>query len=107
MPNIICIATHPTKDEAAKLLGLHTYDTALPQPWLDDIVAKVKPREKPSVDFYRLVLSSFVWCYDDSWLGYPYPLTVRAFAWLKAYDEIQGSHYTEELSRQYSVLDIA
>jgi hypothetical protein len=107
MPNIICIATHPTKDEAAKLLGLKTYDTALPQPWLDDIVAAVKPKEKSSVDFYSLVLSSFVWCYDDSLMGLPYPLTVRAFGWLKAYDDLVGTHYTDELLHRYNVLDIA
>lgn len=100
--NILIVQEKVNKDRAAQLLGLEVYDTALPQEWLDQFVYIL--RKKQPVD-YHLVLSSFVWCYDNgSFMGYPYPLTVQAFAFLKLYDQLTGSSYTS--SETYNVLEV-
>jgi hypothetical protein len=92
-----------TKKEAAELLGLQTYDAALPQKWLDDFVDYLI-RSLKKFDVYDRVLSSFVWCYDGgSVMGYPRPLTNQAFDWLQGYDITNGTHYADP---EYTVLEI-
>ena len=99
--NIIQVHHHPSKESAARILGLRTYDAALPQQWLDEFVKKVE------VD-YHLVLSSFVWSYDHCLMGHPYPLTLNAFCWLKKHDVLTGTRYSDEYrDHVYNVLDIA
>lgn len=53
-----------TVDEAAKAAGLTSYDCALPQSWVDACYNR-------GLD----VRGHFVWCYDDSLMGYPHPIT--------------------------------
>jgi hypothetical protein len=65
-----------TKEEAAKMIGLKVYDTALPQQWLDVVVKEHNLN-------YNLVLSNIVWCYDGSLMGFPCPLTVEGCAVLQ------------------------
>jgi len=86
-----------SKENACKLLAIRTYDTALPQQWLNDIT------EKTGAD-YHLVLSSVVWCYDISPLGVPRPLTKSIIPILNNYDKIKGFHYMD--NENYTVLDI-
>ena len=51
--------------EAAKARGLQTFDTALPQAWVDKM-------HKRGMD----VRGHFVWCYDGPGIfGYPHPIT--------------------------------
>jgi hypothetical protein len=108
MPNIIQ-ARHArvTKSEAAELCGLKTYDTALPQGWLDKFADTVKKFMvgPMSVDAYDLILSSFVWGYDHSLMGAPVPLTETAYALLKLHDNIFGSSYSDESpTHSYTVI---
>ena len=77
-----------TKDEAAKLLGLKVYDTALPQSWLDETCLQIHAKfvadhqEVPPY-IYRTIQSGAVWCYDEgSIFGYPVALTDKAHALL-------------------------
>lgn len=87
-----------SKDEAAKLLGLTTYDCALPQFWLDRAV------EITLADYYQ-VLSSFVWAYDKGQaFGHPHPLTVQAYAWLNKIDQEEGTSYSD---RSFNVLQLS
>jgi len=61
-----------TTDRAAAL-GLHTYDTALPQTWADDVRVVM---EQSFMAKYASVFGHFVWCYDgNSIYGYPVPIT--------------------------------
>ena len=66
-----------SKDEAAKLLRLKTYDTALPQGWVDRITAwGYDPR------------STVVWCYDQNVsFGLPVGLTTEAHKKLEEFAE--------------------
>lgn len=110
--NIIQAPHHsrPNKRDAAELLNIETYDTALPQRWLDEFVNEiVKVTGKPRDEIYGLALSSFVWCYDDSIMGYPYPMTITAYGWLKCYDIAKGTHYADECApaHQFNVLEFA
>jgi len=91
---------YPTKTEACNILGIKSYDTALPQPWLDVFIEVVSDKTN-----YDLSLSSYVWCYDnDSFSGYPHPLTLAAYAWLKAYDQRQKTNLADHI--QFDVLKI-
>ena len=61
----------------AEALGLEVYDTALPQPWVDQAYAET--------GIYPV--SHFVWCYDDfcgqrTTFGYPAALTREGVACL-------------------------
>lgn len=85
-----------TKGEAAEKLGLKVYDCALPQPWVEQAT---RVTETPM----DLICSSFVWCYDGSCMGYPYPLTVNAFNVLKTYDTKVGTNLTND---KFTVLEI-
>ena len=59
---------YQTVDERAQELGLKSYDTALPQPWVDNARA-----------FGLEVLGSFVWGYDTAGVfGGPVALTLEA-----------------------------
>ena len=77
-----------TKDEAAKLLGLKSFDTALPQNWLDETCLQVAAKfmsDKAEVpdDIYWTILGGTVWCYDEgSIFGYPVVLTEKAHTYL-------------------------
>lgn len=75
-----------TVQEAAELLGLKSFDTALPQIWLDDILLRmsITPCSKTFPENWKdLVLSGLVWCYDPddkgspSLFGYPVALTTK------------------------------
>lgn len=83
-----------TKDEAAKKKGLKVYDYALPQPWVDESVDKLRlkalkdqinndaPR-KASPEIYDTLVSGAVWCYDNSKIfGEPVAVTDEAQALL-------------------------
>jgi hypothetical protein len=72
-----------TKDDAAKALGLQTYDTALPQTWLDDLLLKLSLHAEDFPENWKdIVTSGLVWCYknakgESSLFGYPVALTVQ------------------------------
>jgi len=93
-----------TKSEAAKLLGLKSFDTALPQDWIDDFVegiaSKLKLDRHDKAKLYDKALSSLVWAYDGNPFGGPYPLTTDAVKLLEMHD----SSYA---SKEFSVLSIA
>ena len=70
------------KDEAAKLLGYKTYDTAVPQPWLDELYEILQPISASFPAAWKdIILSSIVWCYDDpyNFIGAPVVLTKVAY----------------------------
>jgi hypothetical protein len=77
-----------TVEDAAKLLGLKSFDTALPQTWLDDVlfrmsVANLTLNPKLPENWKDIILSGIVWCYDPTadgkpaLFGYPVALTVK------------------------------
>lgn len=97
-----------TKDQAAQALGIKTYDTALPQQWLDKFVDTLKdtPTAQTKGQQYvsSIILSSVVWSYDDAKIfGRPHPLTIPAFGWLKCHDQVAGTRYADDT---FNVLDI-
>jgi hypothetical protein len=108
--NIIHAPHHGVnKDQAAQVLGIKTYDCALPQPWVNQFVETLKDTPTAitkGIDYLSgMILSSFVWSYDDAKVfGRPHPLTIAAFGWLRCYDCKKGSHYSDE---NLNVLDIA
>lgn len=62
-------------DELAFMAGLKSYDTALPQDWVDGVVEHMA-KITGNVVFWP---SGFVWSYDDSSFGgEPIPLTTWA-----------------------------
>jgi len=73
-------ATKGDLAEEAKRKGLiKTYDTALPQQWVNEFMGKLGDDA-----FADVLTSSFVWAYDNkSVMGYPYPLTDKASEMLK------------------------
>lgn len=85
-----------TKDEAAKALGLQTYDTALPQTWVDNLLlhlALIAPHKGWPEAWSDLILSGLVWCYRDakgepSLFGYPVALTVQVLDMLTSAKDI-------------------
>jgi hypothetical protein len=95
--NIIRIYKNVSKDEAARILGLKVYDTALPQGWLDDILLKLaaSPSGRLGIlpkDICDIVVSGTVWCYDGGMLwGFPYALTERAYDWLNRVESFQSN----------------
>ncbi len=77
-----------TKAQAAELLGIKTYDTALPQPWLEEIAKNLSITSHSKSEVYDTILNSTVWAYDHKNLfGYPHPLTVKAYELLKENDK--------------------
>jgi hypothetical protein len=92
-----------SKSQAAQTLGLHTFDTALPQPWLDYFVSKVKDEGA-----YEKAVSNLVWAYDRSPVGgLPYPLTLQGYEVLRAIDEAAGTSFSiEQKGQTFRVLDI-
>jgi hypothetical protein len=109
MPNIMMVPHHLTKDQAAKLLGLQTYDCALPQPWLDRAakVLSAVGANTEGIGVYDMLLSSVVWSYDQAKLmGAPHPLTIKAWGYLKALDIHDGTNYVDEADELLNVLDI-
>jgi hypothetical protein len=106
MPNIIPVTDRPTKDVAARLCGLKTYDNALPQPWVDSAAESLA--HTAIKDVYDLLVSSIVWSYDQAKIfGAPHPLTLKAWALLKTLDMRTGTHYVDESDSLLTVLDIA
>jgi hypothetical protein len=73
---------------AEKVLGTATYDTALPQRWLDHVVAELRGKYA-----YHQVSCQFVWAYDDDRArhGRPCALTEEANEILTAINELMGS----------------
>lgn len=106
MPTIINTQKRISKRDAATLLGIKVYDTALPQQWLDCFVDNLK-QSGVKGELYDIILSGTVWCYDrDSFIGFPYPLTLEAFGLLKAHDMIYGSHYADETKNHFNVIGV-
>lgn len=66
--------------DADEYLAANTFDTALPQEWVDDVYAKTGVYPAPI----------FVWVYDQQarYWGRPYPLTDEARALLARYEEV-------------------
>lgn len=108
MPNIIGSCNRMTKDRAAKELGLKTYDTALPQQWLDNATEKLSSLSvNDKGELYDILLSSIVWSYDNSKIfGQPAPLTFTAWAWLRRLDGLVGTNYVDETKALINVLAI-
>jgi hypothetical protein len=74
-----------TKIEACEVLGLVTYDVAIPQSFFDQLLS-LAPDEHP--------LGHFVWCYDEAKLfGAPRPLTPRGIELLTKYNEVYKTQY--------------
>lgn len=75
-------------DQAAKALGLETYDTALPQDWVDAFSRNPAVKEaaqRLGVSDYPL--GQFVWCYDVArTFGEATPLTPAATKLLAVYN---------------------
>lgn len=98
-----------TKEEAAQLLGLKTYDTAIPQTWIDEVLVKIrkKHQDEPEYlpdDLYHIILGGVVWCYDGgSVFGYPVILTDKAYSFIK--EIITG--YEEYFNKQEIILHIS
>jgi len=68
LPSEADIGSKTTGDLAAELYPSMTYDTALPQPWVDRMADR-------GVD----VRGRFVWGYPKGTLaGFPFPLTLEA-----------------------------
>lgn len=73
-----------TKQEAAEKKGLKTYDTALPQDWVNGSVVKLKLTASvrcgriPADCVYDRLVGGTVWSYDGSLLGVPVALTDEA-----------------------------
>ena len=64
--------------ELADILGLKSYDTALPQAWVDEFVV---------VTGFNPV-GYFVWSYDYAKIfGEPYPLNQKAFHMFMEYEK--------------------
>lgn len=90
------------KTRAAKILGLQSYDYTLPQVWLDEVYKRLS-QKYPIHFLYFQILAGTVWCYDNSFIGYPYALTK------KVYDLLRDDCLTPELMAredQPSTLDI-
>jgi len=88
--------THITKNDLAKLMGLKSFDCALPQPWLVDVVATLKRTGFGRVgmlpdDLYDKILMGTVWSYDKDTIGRPVALTEEVESWLKMYDSHRRS----------------
>lgn len=72
-------------NELAKKAGLHTFDSALPLGWYEDVHKKT--------GFWPQSYG-FVWCYDrPSVWGEPYPLTDAAKILLSFYDYLCGKEH--------------
>ena len=85
-----------TKDEAAKALGLQSYDTALPQTWLDNLLKSFACIESWFPENWKdIVTSGLVWCYknakgESSLIGYPVALTVQVINILTPVLDLSG-----------------
>lgn len=103
--NIISINHRPTKDEAAKLLGLKTYDCALPQQWLNVFVSALSRKLPFNHNLQDKIISNIIWSYDaHSISGHPYPLTIEGYALLLEYDRLFNSSYAVENDHEFNVL---
>ena len=66
-----------TVGELARSLGFRSFDTALPQSWVDMCADGTWSPQHPRYD----VRGRFIVCYDDSSLGLVEPLTREAEEW--------------------------
>ncbi len=85
-----------TVAEAARLvLGEQTFDTALPQQWLDGCVDALAAHgdERPKHVIYRGILANFVWAYDRQApvFGRPCALTHAGNGLLIAINAVTGT----------------
>jgi hypothetical protein len=73
------------KNKLASKITYLTYDTALPQEWLN---AKSDNEAE-----YRTLLEGVVWAYDGAWsaFGRPLALTVQAYTLLSSKEVIPGA----------------
>lgn len=71
----------PQLTKAEAFANLQVYDTALPQDWLDDFVAK------SGLD-YHFVLATTVWCYDRTFMGGPVTYSIEVYEKLKQFNEV-------------------
>ena len=75
-----------SKDRLAQQRGLRSFDTALPQTWLDaaaDVVSQAVGVERGVA--YDSLMFGTVWCYDGSLLGFPVAVNDDADRALKIY----------------------
>lgn len=89
-----------SKGDAARKMILQSYDPALPQQWVDNFVEVIQKDNAKLIkeDLYGQVISSFVWCYDNSLLGFPRPLTRKALDLLTKFDELENTHYADNIT---------
>ena len=81
-----------TKGQAVELLGIKSFDYAIPESFNDTMLK-----------FIECPPSNFVWLYDGgSCFGYPRPLTEKGRSALIEYNEANGTAYDTEVK----VLDI-
>ena len=74
------------KGELAQAAGLKSYDAALPQDWLDDVVNRLMGvytdsymRQAERAKTYDIIARGTVWCYDTARMfGAPVALTDEA-----------------------------
>ena len=80
--HITLVDSRSKEDRAKELYGITTYDTALPEQWVQDVCDCLNlPR--------GIVLSSFVWLYPNgSFVGEPAPLNLEACDILSAIQDI-------------------
>lgn len=95
--NVTVLDHNVSQEEAVRILGLQDY-AEVKQLWVDNVAATMDlPEER--------IREMFVWCYDGgSIVGYPYPLTVQAYGYLKALDMKVGLHNAEESVHSFNVL---
>ncbi len=80
-----CARCRPTKDNLARAAGLRTYDTALPQEWLDgQCDGRAVRGTRRWLELYEQLRLGVVWCYDPPHtFGEPIALTDNARAILR------------------------
>lgn len=106
--DIINVSERVSKIGAAEALNIQNCDFALPQGWVDEIVSilqacsDIKPEHKE--DIYARVVSSFVWSYDKSLFGFPQPLTICAFGWLKIYDRVKRTFFAQDTLKVLNIV---
>ncbi len=72
-----------------------TFDWAVPQPWLDDIIKRAKAKVSPEIKYFL----GWVWVYipGGSPFGYPAPRNELARAILEELEEWYYDPYTNKM----------
>ena len=88
---VIFIKKPLPKDKAAEILGIESYDTALPQTWINGVVKTLQEKDETlPEDLYHRILFGTVWCYDKSLMGFPFALTDEVYGYIKTYEDSLG-----------------